>query len=292
MNRLGWVEAISRLSGKGEAYVLVTIIGVRGSSPRDSGTKMVVSDKETYATIGGGNLEYKVTKIARQMLDGSGRDQTVVHFPLGPGLGQCCGGSTSILLEFFAATKVHIMLFGAGHVGCALAPILGSLPCNLTWVDSREGFLPENPVSNITAVLSEVPADEVRGMPANAYYIVMTHNHQLDFDICAAILKRGDFRYLGLIGSETKWRRFQKRFEFHGHDRKLISRIVCPVGLPQVPGKQPMEVAVSVAAEVIKHYHSCSATIPENQQGISRRELKSIETDPSVVADAGQDSLA
>ena len=93
-------------------------------------------------------------------------------------------------------------------------------------------------------------------MPENSYYIVMTHNHQMDFDISQAILTRGDFSYLGLIASDTKWRRFQQRYKHRGIDQQQVTRMNCPIGLAQVGGKLPIEVAVSVAAEIISIYQA------------------------------------
>lgn len=268
-----WIEAVNELTVKGEAYVLVTILGVRGSAPRDSGTKMVITADNIYDTIGGGHLEYKTIAIAQQLLADESRQQHIEHFPLGPALGQCCGGSTSILFERFAASRVNIMLFGAGHVGRALAGILAGLPCRLQWVDPREDQFPSQLASNITPVVSEEPKDEVESMPANSYYIVMTHNHQMDFEICESVLKRGDFRYLGLIGSDTKWSRFQQRFTHRGYSEETIGRIKCPIGLSQVPGKHPMEVAVSISGEIIAHYHQEVPSQP-TQQGVHWKELK------------------
>jgi xanthine dehydrogenase accessory factor len=275
MTNINWLNAVNQLSGNGEAYVLVTVLGVKGSSPRDSGTKMVVTKDNFYASIGGGHLEYKTIHLARQLLKNEKNEQHVEHFALGPNLGQCCGGSTSVLFECFGARQVNIMLFGAGHVGRALAQILGDLPCRLSWVDSREEQIPPHLPDNTSFVLSDVPVDEVSTMPSNSYYIVMTHNHQLDFDICAGILKLDDFSYLGLIGSSTKWARFQRRLQHHGYSKDLISRITCPVGLSEVPGKQPMEVAVSVASEIIQHYQARQPKLA-TQQGVPWQQLRAL----------------
>lgn len=268
-----WSQAVNELSTKGEAYVLVTILGVRGSVPRDSGTKMVIAADNIYDTIGGGHLEFKTISIAQQLLKDENRQYHIEYFPLGPSLGQCCGGSINILFERFPASAVNIMLFGAGHVGLALVGILAGLPCRVRWVDKRENQFPAQMASNITPVTSEAPMDEVETMPANSYYIVMTHNHQLDFEICEAILRRGDFRHLGVIGSDTKWKRFQQRFAHRGFEQESIARISCPTGLSQIPGKHPMEVAISIAGEIIVLYHR---DLPPRakRQGVQWKELK------------------
>ena len=257
-----WVNALHQLNQQGEAYVLVTLVGVSGSTPRNSGTKMVITADNIYDTIGGGHLEHKTIAHAHKMLASGEETQQLEHFQLGSQLGQCCGGSASVLFEYFAASTVNIMLFGAGHVGKALVNILSGLPCKVHWVDSREQEFPSaaemQGYHNVKQVVSEFPCDEIAAMPANSYYIVMTHNHQLDFELCQTVLARQDFRYLGLIASDTKWRRFQQRFKHREIDPKLVARMNCPIGLSAVPGKKPMEVAVSIAAEIIGLYHDNS----------------------------------
>ena len=253
-----WNQASLNLSQQGQAYVLITIVGVTGSTPRNSGTKMVVSQNEIFDTIGGGHLEFKAIKFARQLLHANKDCQKIEHFQLGSQLGQCCGGNASVLFECFAANIINIAVFGAGHVGQALIPILSGLPCHTTWVDSRAEQFPANTenFANVTKLVSDDPASEVASMPADTLYIVITHNHQLDFEISHEVLKREDFHYLGLIASDTKWRRFQQRYKHREVAQKLVERMNCPIGLAQVSGKLPMEVAVSISAAVIESYQS------------------------------------
>lgn len=250
-----WIEAINQCMQKGEAFVLVTVLGVEGSTPRDNGTKMVISREHGYGTIGGGHLEYQAMSIAAELISAGVEQQRVTHLPLGPSLGQCCGGRITLLFECFPGPDVNIMLFGAGHVGQALAAILQQLPCRLHWVDSRDDQHPAGLPANVTPIVSDTPAAEVAAMPANAYYIIMTHNHQMDFEILQSVLERGDARYVGLIGSHTKWARFRHRFLGKGYDESFFGMVRCPVGLSNVPGKLPVEVAVSVAAEIIGISH-------------------------------------
>ncbi len=272
---MNWNSATYQLSKQGQAYVLVTLVGVSGSTPRNSGTKMVITKNEVFDTVGGGHLEYKAIKHAQKMLDSGENSQHLEHFQLGSNLGQCCGGNVSVLFECFAAVGVNIMLFGAGHVGKALIPILAQLPCKITWVDTREEqFLSTiGRYHNVHQVVSEEPELEVANMPKNSYFVVMTHNHQMDYDISKAILKRGDFNYLGLIASDTKWRRFQQRYKYHDIDQQLVARMNCPIGLSHVGGKLPMEVAVSVSAEIINIYQT-KQTLTQEQQA---KELESVD---------------
>ena len=268
-----WTDAARLLQQAGENYVLVTVLGARGSTPRESGTKMIISSGQCYGTIGGGHLEYQTMKIAAEMLRADGEEQRLEYFPLGPGLGQCCGGSTSVLFESFKNSHMDIMLFGAGHVGNALAPILAQLPCRLRWVDSRENPGLEDKAQGIDKIFSDMPAAEVEDMPAGSYFIIMTHNHQLDYDILCAALRRKDAAYIGVIGSQTKWRRFQMRLQHQGYAEDAYSEVHCPIGLNQVPGKRPIEVAVSVAGEIISIYNQRSGERP-TRQGPGRAELQ------------------
>ncbi|WP_229380904.1 xanthine dehydrogenase accessory protein XdhC [Shewanella psychropiezotolerans] len=299
MMMTNWSSAANQLSKQGSVYVLVTLVGVSGSTPRNSGTKMVISQADIFDTIGGGHLEHKTIKHARTMLAVGKNCQHLEHFQLGSNLGQCCGGNASVLFECFAAVGVNIMLFGAGHVGKALIPILAQLPCHVTWVDSREEQFPANieMYPNVTKVVTEEPEFEVGSMPEHSYFVVMTHNHQMDFEISQAILKRADFSYLGLIASDTKWRRFKQRYKHRDVDQNQVARMSCPIGLEQVGGKLPIEVAVSVSAEIINKYQAeeqnrqveqvleqrldtgspaAPRARPSSQQGINWKELKQL----------------
>jgi xanthine dehydrogenase accessory factor len=272
-----WADIVAQLNQRNQAYVLVTVLGVKGSAPRDSGTKMIVTPEQTHNTIGGGNLEYLVTEQARAMLQQPTNDQHLEHYPLGPKLGQCCGGSTTILFESFASTRADLMLFGAGHVGTALSKIMLDLPVSLRWVDNRAAqFSQQLSSEKLLVIVSDDPTQEIASMPSDSYYIIMTHDHDLDFKLCVTILKRGDARFIGLIGSATKWLRFRKRLSEAGFSEAEINQIQCPIGLDAVPGKRPMEVAVSVASQFIADYQS-RTTDQGKQQGVQWKQFKAIE---------------
>jgi xanthine dehydrogenase accessory factor len=279
-HKLNWNQASLSLNQQGKAFVLITIIGVTGSTPRNSGTKMVVSQNENFDTIGGGHLEYKAIKQAKKLLKENQDCQLIEHFQLGSQLGQCCGGNASVLFECFAANTIHIAVFGAGHVGQTLIPMLAGLPCHVTWVDNREAQFPANceQYANVTKLVTDEPAGEVSAMPSNTLYVVMTHNHQLDFDISLAILKREDFHYLGLIASDTKWRRFQQRYKHREIQQSLVQRMNCPIGLEQVVGKIPMEVAISVAGQLIESYQKLlpDEQVQKKNKGVAWKEIKQL----------------
>nr|WP_024307770.1 xanthine dehydrogenase accessory protein XdhC [Pseudomonas sp. P818] len=253
---MSWISALAELQQKGEACVLVTIIEERGSTPRNAGSKMVVTAERIFETIGGGHLEYKAMEMAREMLASRSQDTRLERFSLGASLGQCCGGATVLLFEPMGQPQAQIAVFGAGHVGRALVPLLASLPCKVRWIDSRENEFPEHFPAGVEKIVGDEVVDEVENMPPGSYYIVMTHNHQLDLELTAAILKRGDFAYYGLIGSKTKRVKFEHRLRERGFADTLMARMRCPMGLPEVKGKLPVEIAVSIAGEVIATYNA------------------------------------
>ena len=256
MSNTAWIEALADLQQQGEPCVLVTIIEERGSTPRNAGSKMVVSRERLYDTIGGGHLEYKAQQIAREMLKKRSRDTRLERFSLGASLGQCCGGATVLLFEPMGQPQAHIAVFGAGHVGRALVPLLASLPCKVRWIDSRDNEFPAEIPRGVEQVVNDDVVEEVDNMPAGSYFIVMTHNHQLDLELTAAILSRNDFTYYGLIGSKSKRARFEHRLRDRSFQPETVQRMRCPMGIAEVKGKLPVEIAVSIAGEVIATYNA------------------------------------
>ena len=181
-----WTDAAAALREQGAGYVLVTVLTVKGSAPRDAGTKMLVAADRTVNTIGGGQLEHDAIKTARELLL-QGRDQQhIADYPLGPKLGQCCGGRVQVLYECFAPSAVQIALFGAGHVGRALVSILSQLPVRLRWIDSRADEFPASIPPGVEQVVSDDPEAEIAHLHPGAYVVVMTHDHPLDYAIAEA----------------------------------------------------------------------------------------------------------
>jgi len=249
-----WAEQVAALQRQGCAFVMVTIIGTRGSTPREAGSKMVVTAEQTYDTIGGGHLEFKAIARARELLLGEQDSQTLEQYPLGASLGQCCGGHVSVLFEHFAASAKPLLVFGAGHVAKALIPILSELPVRVKWVDSRSEQFPEYIPSQVEKCLTDDPVGEVTRAIPGSYMLVLTHNHQLDYELTETALRRGDMGFIGVIGSDTKARRFRQRLAHRQFSEADIAKMTCPVGLADVPGKRPMEVAVSIAGQMIALY--------------------------------------
>ena len=269
--------------------IWVCVSDTKGSVPRERGAMMIVTAKQTRGTIGGGHLELKSIEVAREMLTLSVELATSRHFPLGPALGQCCGGAVDVVLlpvhesdreallqlqlieqhggrfvvERLLDTGAQLVLpldfvpwpiwvFGAGHVGQAIVQVLATLPCQVWWIDGREAIFPEYLPPNVRIVETDDPAGEVREIPGNADVLVLTHSHALDLEICLELIKRDDLAYIGLIGSETKAATFRKRFEQRGYAAAAIARISCPIGQAQLKSKHPGVIAAGVAVDLIE----------------------------------------
>jgi xanthine dehydrogenase accessory protein XdhC len=253
------------LLAAGEAAVLVTVTATKGSVPREAGTRMIVTADESHGTVGGGRLEWEATLRARAMIE-AGDPAETMRLPLGPEIGQCCGGYVALRLQPADAalcTELEaieqrerallppVLLFGAGHVGKALAVALAPLPLRLRWIDGRVGVFPKAVPDGVETALTERALDEVEAAAPGAAFVVMSHSHALDSMICEAVLQRGDFKYLGLIGSRTKRAQFERAFRETGIAEERIGRLVCPIG-GLLKDKRPPVIAALVAAELIQ----------------------------------------
>lgn len=230
----------------------VLIVETRGSAPREAGTRMFVDAHAVHGTIGGGNLEYTALKIAREMLL-SGETRRERRFALGDSLGQCCGGSVTLIFECKDVVAMEeegfpVILFGAGHVGKEVARILERLPCRVTWIDPRPEVFPASVAVNVKISIEEEPAWMVDEAPPGAFYLVMTHSHALDLEIVERVLRRNDAAFVGLIGSATKAAKFRARLQ---HRKVPSEKLTCPIGVLKA-GKHPAEVAVSVVAQLLE----------------------------------------
>jgi xanthine dehydrogenase accessory factor len=290
---------------------LVSVIDVDGSAPREVGARMVVEPNAGFfGTIGGGRLEFEALAAAEAALAAATNVARMRVWPLGPNLGQCCGGSVTILTETFdagdledisrlaaaeqagpfvtisritvhgriareisqggiggaAAGKVSVkqpflerfgenrtalLLFGAGHVGRALVLALSQLPFAVRWIDSRADQFPNYAPANVTPVRTDRPEQEIEAAPPGAFILIMTHSHPLDYSIAAAALRRPDLGFVGLIGSATKRARFKSQALRLGISEPQIARLVCPIGLPEIKGKEPSIIAAGIVAQLL-----------------------------------------
>ena len=154
------------------------------------------------------------------------------------------------------ATKLpppmHVVLFGAGHVGHALISLLGRLPCVVQWVDGRDELFPDEVPANVQVEATDTPDAIVDEAPPGAYFLVMTHNHALDFALAERIMRRRDFTYFGMIGSKTKRVKFERRLIDRGVDPQRLFEMTCPIGVPGIVDKAPPSIAVAVCAELLQ----------------------------------------
>ena len=262
-----WNRLLEQIDQDGVA-VVVTVTAAEGSAPREAGARMIVTRAgEVFGTIGGGALEYAALDDARRALDGSIAAPIRRDWPLGPDLGQCCGGRVTTLTEVFRSIdrgrishlaasepeeqRTQLLLFGAGHVGRALVMALAPLPFDIRWIDSREDAFPPLMVATVTPVRTDHPTHELAAAQSGAFVLIMTHSHPLDLEITAAALQRTELAYVGLIGSATKRARFESRCRGMGIAQDAIARIVCPIGLSGILGKEPVVIAASVAADLL-----------------------------------------
>lgn len=283
--------------------VWVCVADAKGSVPRERGAMMAVTAENASGTIGGGHLELKAIEFAREMIALNRTTATQRHFPLGPALGQCCGGNVDVafvpmhagdradlmqlqmieqhggrfVIERALDTGVqlvlpldfspwHIWVFGAGHVGLAIVQVLATLPCQICWIDARDAVFPHNLPENVRVIEADDPAAKARAIPANADVLVLTHSHALDLDICLELIKRDDLAYIGLIGSATKATTFRRRFEQRGYAGAEIARITCPIGQTKLKSKHPGAIAVGVAADLIERRQTFQGELNERVQ--------------------------
>lgn len=319
-----WLGAALHALDNGTPAVWIVLATARGSAPRDPGAAMVATATDFAGTLGGGTLEHRAIALARALM-ARGVDGAHLRVPLGPSLGQCCGGlvtlafkrlsdadrawlhgvqrrsaqPTAVMLglslpppqpieaaergEALSAdididppqadltvtlrgAVLPVVLFGAGHVGRALVQALTPLPVAVTWVDAREQEFPAAVPMNTRIEASDVPLAEVTAASPGSAFIVATHLHSLDEEIAEAVLRRGDFAWLGVIGSAPKRQRFERRFAARGLPPALILKMQMPMGA--VTSKEPEVIAASVAVELMR-VRAAEASV----QTVSTRDL-------------------
>jgi xanthine dehydrogenase accessory factor len=248
-----WIEQLAALRSAGRPCALVVVTATTGSAPREPGARMLVADGQlVWGTIGGGKLEQLALERAGELLARPGIASETMVVPLAEVAGQCCGGSVTLFLETFRWRSRTVAIFGAGHVGQALAALQPWLGVRVVLIDSREPAeirpaLPrERPYELVT---THAPEAELVELPADALVVVMTHSHALDLELVHAALQRGTFPFVGLIGSARKWKRFHRRLAERGHSPERLASIACPIGLAKA-SKMPAAIALSAAAQL------------------------------------------
>lgn len=249
-----------------DGVVHVEISEAHGSTPRETGAWMLVSETSIFKTIGGGQLENMAIEQARQLLTTQNIAPVKMSIPLGPDIGQCCGGKVNLSLKILDPTALEecavaleqeadnlpsVYIFGAGHVGNALAETLLLLPVNPVLIDTRADMLALAPQA-IEKRLTAMPEAEVRGASAGSAFVVLTHDHALDFLITREVLARDDAAYAGMIGSKTKRASFNNWARREGGDKINIARLNCPMGNSSLKDKRPEVISALIAAQVIE----------------------------------------
>jgi xanthine dehydrogenase accessory factor len=246
--------------------VVAELSSVRGSSPREQGAFMLIAPEALIGTIGGGALEYMVIARARQVLRDGVSGEEEMDIPLGPEIGQCCGGRVNVALNILTAKRAagledrletddalrpHVYLFGSGHVGRALARALAALPLQIHVVDTRPDELHDLP-EGVEAKAVPMPEAAVRAAPPGSSFVILTHDHALDFLIAAEALKRADAPYVGMVGSRTKRARFRSWYLSEaGGAEAALRRLILPIGALGLVDKRPEVIAALAAAEIM-----------------------------------------
>ena len=269
----GELEQFDNYFRKHSSISLVEVTASQGSTPREAGTWMLVSESHSLGTIGGGQLEYMAIDQARKMLR-SGKHNEQMDIPLGPEIGQCCGGRVILNLSRVSETlctqlrqrlvaefeqKPQVFVFGAGHVGHALMSALMLLPVQAILVDQRQNELLNAPPGAETK-LTVMPEELVRQAPTNSAFVILTHDHALDFLIAHEALLRDDAAYVGMIGSKTKRATFKSWLrqidEGSGLQKTGFEQLTCPIGGAHLGDKRPAVIAAQVAAEIMRAFNS------------------------------------
>lgn len=327
-----WIDAALMHLARHDSLVRVTIVALRGSAPREPGATMLVHERATIGTIGGGRLEWHAAATARQMLGAPGSAPAVQleDLTLGPQLGQCCGGRVELwferltrrdlptleaaakqarhggagaietrfaagvvrrrvrslvvaggvsltreraspaspphltLVERLGVRRAPLWIFGAGHVGQAVVRLLAPLALfDIRWIDARPHLLPATLPDGVATHACTAPLELLRAAAADTRYLVLTHDHALDYALCRAILQRGDARWLGLIGSASKAARFRSRLLRDGVAPPSIASLTCPIGVPGVPSKLPAAIAIAIAAQLLQQNAATQAAAPD-----------------------------
>jgi xanthine dehydrogenase accessory factor len=258
-----WMDTASELRRARVPAVLVTLASVRGHAPREAGAKMIATADDLHGTIGGGNLEMTAVTRARELLAEGVRAPEMLTLRLNDKAPakygrQCCGGEVTLLLEPLPV-PASVAIFGIGNIGLELTRILSRHDIDLVVSDSRPEQLEAidgigAPVAQISREFAVVGEEVLTALPAGSHVLIMTHDHAEDLHLCSAALTRGDLGSIGLIGSSAKWQRFRKNLTADGFEPEVVDTIRCPIGLPDLPGKAPATIAVSVAADLLSRF--------------------------------------
>lgn len=250
-------EQLVALEREGASFVVVTLVEALGSTPQDTGAKMLVTSAGRHTgTVGGGKVEAQAIALAQEMLAPAAPDlgrPRFVTWTLKTDVGMTCGGSVKFYFEphLAPAAAWPIVIFGAGHISQALLRVLLPLPCAITVIDPRAEWLQQLPTArNLTALRHETPADLVPTLPERAFVLCMTNGHTSDRPILERALRERHFPFLGVIGSDAKAAILRRELIAAGLPPERAQQFHCPVGLP-FGSNHPHEIALSIAAQLL-----------------------------------------
>jgi xanthine dehydrogenase accessory factor len=231
----------------GRPAALCTVIGVEGSAPQVGSAKMLVyPNGDIDGTVGGGVFEQRVIQQAQAAIQSGKHCRYTAH--LTRDLGMCCGGELEVFVEVLES-QFRVHLFGAGHVGQAVCRALDPLDFSVIVYDERDDWLERCRPYDATLV----PGDPLAHLPVVGpldFLLIFTHSHPLDQALLEKLI-RGDFGYLGMIGSKTKVAKFFLRLKAAGVPADLFRSVSAPIGL-NIGAETPEEIALSIAAELVR----------------------------------------
>ncbi len=257
-----WLDFLRTHDVRNQPVVMMTQLLADAQNPRiiASIKRLVVSEQDSIGELAG--VQLAAIDHARRLLIAKGDKivdtvaaGTLAIEPLTPATQVLDSQSLSIsslLVETVQPDAFAIHLFGAGHVGQAIVNVLGGLPCRVRWIDSRPDQFADALPANVQSVVSDQPEVELDNVPSGGFVLIMTHSHAMDEIICERALRRDDLAYCGLIGSDSKRRNFIRRFEARGMPAQAMDRLTCPIGISEITGKHPGEIAIAVSAELLR----------------------------------------
>ncbi|WP_422102144.1 xanthine dehydrogenase accessory protein XdhC [Vreelandella sp.] len=279
-----WHAALHRLQHSGTPHVLATQVTSAGSTPREPGARMVVTADAIFDTLGGGTFEWQTIEAARNFLRQASAGFHLEAFSLGGRSGQCCGGFVNVLLEVFLGAASHITLFGAGHVGREIAKLSEPLPWHIDWYDSRADIFidQDHQQPRLQCHLLSNHQESVAALPPQSHVLVLTHNHDEDYALIAALIRRPDIASIGLIGSDSKWTSFQNRLKRDGYTLEDLQRVRCPIGTvhdTKLSNKTPYAIAMTVVTELL---WLTDQPTPANTRGLEPAALRALFNDTAT----------
>ena len=252
---VSYIEALADLAKTGKPFVSVTTVEATGSTPQDAGSKMLIdASGRLHGTVGGGKVEYRAIKHAKEILQDSSRSRELVDWNLQRDVGMTCGGLVKLFFEVYCRDTWNIVVFGAGHVAGALVQVLSTLDCSVTCIDTRREWLDSiDDHPRLTKLCVQDLSAEAAKTASSDYIICMTMGHATDRPVLSTIFKnKVRPAYLGVIGSKSKRGVLERELRSEGIDAETASSFLCPIGLP-IGSNQPAEIAISIAAQLLQH---------------------------------------